>query len=146
MKLALRFAALCIIALGAAVVYLVAIAHDMPVKWYDEQGSRVATVIEREFDIPIDPISDRKGIYHYGWAYRQGGTWHTGSNLTIYGVKDRTRQDIIINRISDLVRTNNLNDIRVTFYDNAKFEKRDNVTVRIEVPELRQKRICGKRS
>jgi len=57
--------------------------RDMPVKWYDDQGKRVVVAVEKDFSIPIDPMSERKGIYHSGWAYRRGGVWNTGSVITI---------------------------------------------------------------
>lgn len=116
----------------------------MPVKWYDEQGKRVVEVLEEDFSIPIDPMSEREGIYHSGWAFRRGGVWNTGSAITIYGVKDSEVQNQIIQRIKDLVKRQNYWDVRVSFYDNAKFKKEGNVTRRVDVPLLRQQRIVGK--
>ena len=118
--------------------------RDMPVKWYDEQGKQIVEVIESEFDIPIDPMNKRKGIYHSGWAYRRRGVWNTGSSVTVYGLKDSDVQDRILLRIKALVETMNYWDVRVTFYDDAKFETEGNSTRRLETKELRSERVVGK--
>ena len=119
-------------------------ARDMPIKWPDQQGGDIVTVISSEFIIPVDPMSDREGIYHSGWAYRRDNIWNTGSVITIYGVKDIDLQNRIIDRIKDIVAIKNYWDVQVTFYDDSRYEKEGNVTRRLDVPELRSERIIGK--
>ena len=144
MKPVLKITALAICGLCAVIVIGCLSYRDMPIKWFDEQGSQIVTVIKDEFEIPVDPMSGHEGVYNSGWAYRRKGVWNTGSAITIYGVKGGAVQDRIIDRITGIVRTNDYWDVLVTFYDDAKCRTDDNVTIRLDVPKLSQERIIGK--
>ena len=97
MKIIKKLAVISTLILIVAVIsgcFMYRNARDMPIKWPDQQGGDIVTVISSEFIIPVDPMSDREGIYHSGWAYRRDNIWNTGSVITIYGVKDIDLQNL----------------------------------------------------
>jgi hypothetical protein len=107
------------------------------------QGGDIVAVIEREFDIPIDPLLERPGIFCSNWLYWRGLDWNAGALISIRGVHDTSTQERIIDRIKREVEKNGLCDIQVVFYGDARIEEKGGSTRRIEGPELRRVRIQG---
>jgi hypothetical protein len=103
----------------------------MPIKWRDKQGVEIVNQIEAEYEIPIDGMSDREGVYCRGWAYRKYFKWHRGSAISIYEINDPDIQNHIIRRIRTLQEENNYTRIKVIFYEKSLFTKRENGATRI---------------
>ena len=118
---------------------------NMPLKWYDEQGSQIVSEIKKGFQLPRVDESEGEKICHERWAYFEEGEWQTGSTINIYGVKKESMQDEILTKVRGLVRSNNFSDVRVVFYDVAKYLKKGNVIRRLASPELRKERIHGEK-
>jgi hypothetical protein len=131
----------------AAVIFAAVIFYrysDQPILKHDRQGNAIVAVIKGEFEIPIDPLTKRPGIFCGGWSYWRGFVWNAGSRITIFGVHEADIQNRIIDRIEGVVKMNNYWDVLVVFYSDAKIEHEGNWTGRIDVPELRNVRVIGK--
>ena len=115
--------------------------EDMPVKWFDAQGASIVTSLERDFDIPLDGMSGREGVYHSGWAYRESGKWQTGSLIEIYGVADNQLQDAIISEVQNLLSRSNFSDAVISFKAESKYRTEGNLTTRLKSKELRKERL-----
>lgn len=144
MKSIAQITTLAVVVLAMALVIGWFRYRDMPAIWYDGQGTEIVNVIESEFVIPHDSMSDRESIYTSGWAYRRRGVWNTGSQIIVYGVKDPDLQNRMIGRIEELVKLGNYWDIRITFFEHSQYRVEGDVVTRIDVPELRSERIIGK--
>ena len=136
------FAVALLTAIGVLAVFI----HryiNAPILKSPLQGGDVVAVIEREFDIPIDPLMERPGIFCSNWLYWRGLDWNAGALISVCGIHDTSTQQRIIDRVEQEVEKNGLCDIQVVFHDDTRIEEGDGWTRRFAGAELRRVRIRG---
>ncbi|WP_372846924.1 hypothetical protein [Pontiella sp.] len=94
-----------------------------PVEWHDEQGLKIVHFIEANYDIPIDEMSQREGIYTKGWAYWKSFQWHQGTCIEIFGVLSPEQQNKIIESTAALIEEHGYHGVKVVFYERSLFER-----------------------
>jgi hypothetical protein len=94
-----------------------------PTEWHDEQGLEIVHFIEANYDIPIDEMSQREGIYTQGWAYWESFRWQRGTCIEIFGVGSPELQNQILESTAALVEEHGYKGVKVVFYERSLFEK-----------------------
>src|SRR5581483_7211822 len=96
--------------------------------------------LQSEFDVPIDGMTNKKGIYTHGQTHIKHGHWVLGSTIEIYGVTNISQQDKIIKRVQEI--SDKQKYVVVTFYDKSNFKisgtLSDELTVRLPSNVIRR--------
>jgi hypothetical protein len=135
--------ALSVLAILAFLVFIGGRYSDQPILKQALQGEELIDAIEREFEVPIDPMVERPGVFLGSLLYWRGLKWNAGAEITICGVTDSVEQKRIIDFVESEVHKNALCDIELVFEGMASIKKQDRWTTRISGSEFRRIRIKG---
>ncbi len=122
-KLACSLMAVAVIAAVILLSLLVRRYTDKPILKHALQGGGIVTAIEQEFEIPIDPLMDRPGVFCENWLYWRGFDWNAGSQIIVCGVHDEKTQKRIVELVEREVKARKLCDVVVIFFGDTKIEK-----------------------
>lgn len=135
--------ALFILLILTFLVFIGARYNDRPLLKHTLQGGDLANALELEFEVPIDPMVERPGVFLENLLYLRGLKWNAGTVITICGVTETTEQKKIIDFVESEVRKGVLCDIELVFEDIASIKKQDRSTTRIRGAEFQRIRIRG---
>jgi hypothetical protein len=134
---------LSVLVILAILVFIGRRYNDQPILKHALQGNELVQAIEREFEVPIDPLAERPGVFSENLLYWRGLKWNAGTEITICGVTDSTEQKRIIDFVESEVHKNALCDIELIFEDMASIRKQHSSTIRIRGSEFKRIRIRG---
>jgi hypothetical protein len=117
---------------------------SMPLVWYDQQGRDLVTILESEFDLPIEEGESREAIYHGGFAYLTLKGWKTGSKIFVYGVESKSLQDQLIEHATLVVNDQKMNDVVLEFHPTRVFVTKGALSELVEIEPIRGVRIRAK--